>query len=77
DLVMTDMVMPFLDGPATINALRRLDPTLRLIAVSGLSESEKMLENLADATFLQKPFTTEKLLLTVQQALRSRSLSHP
>jgi len=77
DLVMTDMVMPFLDGPATINALRRLDPTLRLIAVSGLSESEKMLENLADATFRQKPFTTEKLLHSFQQALRSRSLSHP
>jgi PAS domain S-box-containing protein len=71
-LVMTDMVMPFLDGPATIDALRRLDPSIPIIAASGLNESEKFVESLADATFLLKPFTTENLLTAVNQALRSR-----
>ncbi len=73
DLVMTDMIMPYLDGPATINALRRLDPEVPIIAASGMSESEKVTEQLTRITFLQKPFTTEKLLTAVAQALHSDS----
>lgn len=71
DLVMTDMVMPYLDGPATINALRRIDPNIRIIAASGLSENEQLAESLTDATFLLKPFTTEKLLTVVNQVLHA------
>ena len=71
DLVMTDMVMPFLDGPATINALRRLDPNVRIIAASGLSENEHRAAELTNSTFLLKPFTTEKLLATVDRVLKS------
>ena len=71
DLVMTDMVMPFLDGPATINALRRIDPNIRIIAASGLSENEQIAGSLTDATFLLKPFTTEKLLTVVNHALHA------
>jgi PAS domain S-box-containing protein len=77
DLVMTDMVMPFLDGPATINALRRLDPNVRIIAASGLSESEKLTEELPNATFLLKPFSTEKLLTTVRDALHGNPKLQP
>ena len=77
DLVMTDMVMPYLDGPATISALRRLDPNVRVIAASGLSENEKITQDLVNITFLHKPFTTEKLLTTVSQALQQRNrVSH-
>ena len=75
DLVLTDMVMPFLDGPATISALRRLDPDVRIIAASGLSENEEMVGGLANTTFLLKPFTTEKLLTTVSQALQPSRLT--
>jgi PAS domain S-box-containing protein len=71
DLVMTDMVMPYLDGPATINALRRLDPSVPIIASSGLSENEMVARDLTNAAFLLKPFTTEKLLATVDEALHS------
>ena len=76
-LVMTDMVMPFLDGPATINALRRLDPDVRIIAASGLSESERAASGLSDTTFLLKPFTTERLLSTVSQALKTQKELQP
>ena len=69
DLVITDMMMPYLDGPATINALRRLDPHVRIIASSGLSENEALARDLANATFLLKPFTTEKLLAAVNAVL--------
>jgi len=77
DLVMTDMVMPYLDGPATINALRRLDPNVRIIASSGLSENEKLAREFTNAAFLLKPFTTEKLLATVGEMLDARKQLNP
>ena len=43
-VVLTDMMMPYMDGPATIRALRKLNPAVRIIASSGLGESGKMAE---------------------------------
>lgn len=57
--------MPFLDGPSTINALRRLDPNVRILAASGMSEHEGQAEQLTGTELLLKPFTTERLLTTV------------
>ena len=70
DLVVTDMMMPVLDGAATIRELRRLDPNVRIIAASGLSENEVMTRGFDNATFLLKPFSTETLLRTVDDKLR-------
>ena len=70
DLVVTDMMMPVLDGVATIRELRRMDPNVRIIAASGLSENEVMTRGFHDATFLLKPFSTETLLRTVDDKLR-------
>ena len=70
DLVVTDMMMPVLDGAATIRELRRLDPNVRIIAASGLSENEVMTRGFENATFLLKPFSTETLLRTVDDKLR-------
>ena len=76
-LVLTDMLMPFMDGPATIRVLRKLDPNLRIIAASGLLDHEKVkdatgMDNLA---FLLKPYTTEKLLATVHKMIASEPAS--
>ena len=71
DLVLTDMVMPFLDGPSTINALRRLDPNVRILAASGMSEHEGQAEQLTGTELLLKPFTTERLLTIVDRVLKS------
>ncbi|OHE79106.1 MAG: hypothetical protein A3G75_02525, partial [Verrucomicrobia bacterium RIFCSPLOWO2_12_FULL_64_8] len=38
-LVLTDMMMPIIDGPTLIGGLRRIDPDVRIIAASGLDES--------------------------------------
>jgi PAS domain S-box-containing protein len=70
-LVLTDMLMPFMDGPATIRVLRKLDPNLKVIAASGLMDHDKVrdttgMDNLA---FLLKPYTTEKLLTTVHKMI--------
>src|SRR5262245_8929761 len=71
-VVITDMMMPYMDGPATIRALRRLDPKVKVIATSGLKADEKMMEatQLGVKTFLPKPYTAEKLLKTLAETLK-------
>ena len=71
-VVLTDMVMPFMDGPATIRALQRMDPTVRIIAASGLGAGQRGGEGTLEgvAVFLNKPYTAEKLLKTLAQVLK-------
>ncbi len=69
--VLTDILMPHMDGPAMIRVLKRIDPSVRIIASSGLMDAEKVqdatgMENIA---FLMKPYTAEKLLTTVHRIL--------
>jgi CheY-like chemotaxis protein len=70
DLVVTDMMMPCVDGPATIRGLHRLKPGLPVIATSGLSDNEAATREFERTTFLLKPFTAESLLQAVSQSLR-------
>ena len=70
-VVLTDMMMPFMDGPATIRALQRMNPDVRIIAASGLSASQRVAEaSLAGVEiFLDKPYTAEKLLKALAKIL--------
>lgn len=73
-LVITDLHMPNLDGAMLGRALRRINPSARLLVVSGLTSSlgtraEARPEEFADA-FLHKPFKPEALLAKVQELLR-------
>jgi two-component system, cell cycle sensor histidine kinase and response regulator CckA len=72
-VVLTDMVMPFMDGPATIRALQRMNPNIRIIAASGLGAGQRGGEAALEgvAAFLNKPYTAEKLLKTLAQLLRN------
>ncbi|HYT61114.1 MAG TPA: response regulator [Haliangiales bacterium] len=74
NLVLTDLMMPIMDGPALIRALRQLDPEAKVIAVSGLASQARLAEvdNLNLQAFLTKPYTTEELLGTLRQALTAR-----
>lgn len=68
-VVLTDMFMPVTDGPATIRALRKLDPDLPIIAASGLPLTDT--ENLYINAVLSKPYSAEVLLKTVAKVLGS------
>lgn len=72
-VVLTDMVMPFMDGPATIRALRRMNPAVKIIAASGLATGQRTTEDFLEgvSVFLNKPYTAEKLLKTLAQVLHS------
>jgi DNA-binding NtrC family response regulator len=62
-----DMVMPIMDGPASIRALYKIDPQVKIIAVSGIRESDKLTEITGTdvSASLSKPYTAEMLLKTV------------
>ena len=71
--VLTDMVMPFMDGSATIRALQRMNPKVRIIAASGLGTGHHAGEGALEgvSVFLNKPYTAEKLLKTLAEVLHS------
>ena len=70
-IVITDMMMPFMDGAATIRALQKLDPEVRVIATSGLKANSRHAEvsELGVKSFLAKPYTAETLLRAIAAAL--------
>jgi PAS domain S-box-containing protein len=74
-LVLTDMAMPLMDGTATIRVLRKLNPNLKIIAASGLMNTEQTAEiqTLNVNAFLAKPFTAEKLLTTLAEVLNAEA----
>lgn len=71
DLVLTDMMMPAMDGPSSVQVLLRLDPQLRIIGSSGIASMEQRVTAMGVglADFLPKPFTAELLLVTVRRVL--------
>ena len=70
-LVLTDMMMPGMDGPDTIAALRRIDPSVRIVAASGMATDDRILRasEAGAVAFLRKPFTAETMLRTLRQVL--------
>ena len=69
--ILTDMSMPFLDGPSTIRAIKKIDPSVKVIAMSGLMNPDQTadLESLGVNAFLAKPYTAEDLLKALAAAL--------
>jgi PAS domain S-box-containing protein len=72
--VLTDMMMPVMDGAALVRALGKLDPQIKIIASSGFAEDSKLDEVAAAGVkhFLAKPYTAEKLLTTLADLLGHR-----
>ena len=68
-VVLTDMMMPVMDGPATIQVLLRINPKARIIGASGLDRHVAQLTALGVKDFLAKPYTAETLLRTLRKLL--------
>jgi two-component system, cell cycle sensor histidine kinase and response regulator CckA len=69
---IVDMMMPILDGPATIRAMRWSAPQLKIIAATGLVEAElaSALGDTASDFALHKPYTAEQLLAALASVLQ-------
>jgi two-component system cell cycle sensor histidine kinase/response regulator CckA len=72
DLVVSDVVMPEMDGPTLMEKLRRERPDLKIIFISGYAEDSfrKHLAENKDFMFLQKPFDLKELAAAVKAALQ-------
>lgn len=66
-LVLTDMLMPSMDGITTIRTLRKINPNVKIIAVSGLTSQDKVniAYDMGIKAFLYKPYTASQLLQTI------------
>src|ERR1700719_3395510 len=72
DLVVSDVVMPEMDGPTLLRELRSRDPSLKIIFVSGYAEDAFQKHLPADGqqfAFLAKPFTLKQLVAAVKETM--------
>jgi len=71
DLVVSDVVMPEMDGPTLLKELRKRNPDTKFIFVSGYAEDafQKSLPNPNDYNFLAKPFTLKQLVAKVKETM--------
>ena len=70
-VVITDMHMPIMDGPATIVALKSMNPHIKIIGSSGLAANGGVAKaaNSGVRHFVPKPYTAEKMLRTIRDIL--------
>ncbi len=71
DLVISDMLMPGMDGPALITALKKINPDVNIVASTGMTSTES-LETIKQAgvtRVIPKPCPARALLQTVQEIL--------
>jgi two-component system, NtrC family, nitrogen regulation response regulator NtrX len=76
DLILSDVVMPGRDGIALLEDFKAIGLASPVVMMSGQASIEMAVKatRLGASDFLEKPISSEKLLLTVQNALRVRHL---
>jgi len=74
-VVLTDMMMPVMDGATTIQVLRRIDRSVRIIAASGLSGPGSPARHAVSGVkhFLAKPYSAQSLLTVIREALEDEA----
>jgi DNA-binding response OmpR family regulator len=75
DLVVTDMVMPGKDGGEIMRTIRKVDPAVAMVAVSGAMSFTELVAGAAAGKggadeVIQKPFTENEFLKTIRRCLK-------
>ncbi len=74
DLIISDVVMPTMDGPTTVREARKTHPDLPILFISGYAEEQlRKSIDLERVQFLAKPFSVQKLAEAARDALRQKS----
>ena len=76
DLVLLDIQMPGIDGIETLKRIRDFEPRIPVVMMSAHATIEKAVESmkLGAYDFITKPFASDRLLVTVKNALMTSSL---
>jgi two-component system cell cycle sensor histidine kinase/response regulator CckA len=73
DLMVSDVVMPTMDGPTTVRAARKMQPDLPILFISGYAEEQlRKSIDIPNVAFLAKPFSVQQLAETVRDALAAK-----
>ncbi len=74
DMLLTDLVMPSMSGPALAETLTRKKPRLPVLFMSGHTDNKLALEKMLEkgVQFLPKPFTGDGLIRKVRETLQNR-----
>jgi two-component system cell cycle sensor histidine kinase/response regulator CckA len=75
DVIVTDVVMPELSGPELARAVRRLEPSIGLVFMSGFPEAmhSARADEFRGAAFLSKPFAAQRLVEAVRELIELRA----
>jgi CheY-like chemotaxis protein len=79
DLLLTDLIMPGLNGRELANKLSEAGSTIKVIFMSGYTDNAVIREDLSnlESNYLQKPFTLDSLIAKVGEVLGSRQSQLP
>jgi two-component system cell cycle sensor histidine kinase/response regulator CckA len=71
DLLITDVVMPRMDGPGLVREVREIHPDMKVIFISGYTEDafRQRLDRDSDIDFLPKPFSLKQLATKVRDVI--------
>jgi two-component system cell cycle sensor histidine kinase/response regulator CckA len=72
DILITDVVMPGMDGPTMIREVRKSHPDMKVVFISGYTEDsfrQRLDEDAGDIHFLPKPFTLDELASKVKEIM--------
>ena len=73
DLMISDVVMPTMDGPTTVRAARKRHPALPILFISGYAEEQlRKSIDIPNVSFLAKPFSVQELAETVRDVLAGK-----
>jgi two-component system, chemotaxis family, chemotaxis protein CheY len=81
DVVVTDVIMPEMDGIEFIQRLREIDPAAKIIAISGGSgkgyfENLEAVRRLTPVAILPKPFAKATLLSLIEKCVMEGTIEH-
>ncbi|MBL8005321.1 MAG: PAS domain-containing protein [Candidatus Kapabacteria bacterium] len=68
-LMIVDTMMPIMDGKTTISIAKKLNPDLKIIAVSGITQKFDHTEEFSKVLFLQKPYSSKQLLAAIHSLI--------
>ncbi len=76
DLIVTDLMMPYLDGISLLNRAKLLSPSIEVILVTGYASLDSAIKATRQGAFyyLEKPYTPKRVRVLVEQALEQKFL---